>query len=440
MNIKNNLFILLKIQDRNSIRGRFAKNISWSLIGSISSKIFIMVTNILFGRILGASQLGELSIVQNTIALFSSIASIGLSHGVTMHIAEIRSKQSEGIREYIQMGLLLAFCIGLIGVASLFLLSPTISTQLNSTENLKPELLSYAFTIIFISINNVQFGALSGLENFKKIAFIYGIRGLLSLILGTLGSLLYQVKGALIGLECSELLTMVIGFVIITKLDLGYQHKGEKANKTETLNALLKFGGISMIGTIATTLAYWYCNILLVRNSGYEAVGIYNAADKWKQFVIFIPTAVSPVFLPMLSNFSNSKDNYNKIFRTSIIFNMIAIFIPLLILVIFSKFAMGLFGTEFEQGNQILVILLLSSIFSVLNGIIGKSLISLGGVHIRTVLDIIFAAIVLVSTMILVPSRGPEGMALAHLISCFITSTLVYFSNKILLSKKGFIN
>jgi len=427
-------------KDRTSIRGRLAFSISWALIGSVFSRSLVMGANILFGRILGADQLGELGIILNTVTVFCTIASSGISQGITKYIAELRSTNPKNIIGYINTGLILEIGLGLAGVGVLFAFSPLISKSLSTTTNITAELVLFAFTILFISINNVQIAALSGFEKFDSIALINGIRGILILALGVIGSLVYQVKGTLIGLELAEMITMLISFVLLNKFIHFSQSYTETSHlMKEPLQKLVKFGVPSMLGSVVTMAAFWYCSLLLVRYSDYGSMGIFNAADKWKQILVFIPAAVSPTILPILSSLSLNKENYRKVYRANIFLNMGIILFPTLIMVIFSKFAMGLYGKEFTQGNRILVLLCLASIFSVLNNVIGQSLISLGAINTRTVLDIFLSILVVGCGLLFIPSNGAEGLALAYLIGYFLTAILVLLVTQKMLKQKGLI-
>ena len=50
---------------------------------------------------------------------------------------------------------------------------------------------------------------------------------------------------------------------------------------------------------------YWIIRTMLVRNTSFSELAIYEAADQWKTIILFIPTAVSQIVLPILSSIVN---------------------------------------------------------------------------------------------------------------------------------------
>lgn len=61
---------------------------------------------------------------------------------------------------------------------------------------------------------------------------------------------------------------------------------------------------------------------MLVKHNGYGDLAVYEVADQWKTIILFIPTAVSQIALPILSSMVNvDKSKYWKVLKLNIILN-----------------------------------------------------------------------------------------------------------------------
>lgn len=425
-------------KNHTPLKQRLAYSMIWSLFGSIFSRSIIMVANIGLGRILGANNLGQLGIIQNTISVFYVIASSGISQAVTKYVAESRFKDPEEIKKYLQTGVIFSGILGIIGVIIIIGFSNTISSNLSEEINIASQLGLFSFTILFVSINNVLIAALAGLEQFKKIAYINGLRSVFYLTFGIIGGKILFLNGALIGLAFAELIAVIASYSFL-RTSLPNKCMSFTTIDIKIVSRILKFFTPSMIGSIVTMSSIWFCNYLLTKNAGFAAMGIFNAADKWKQIVIFAPTAMAPVILPLLANSATNGRQFKEIYRLNFWINMTIITIPSLFIIFFSGPAMGLFGKEFIAGANVLVLLTLSSIFSVLNNILGQTMISLGAVNARLIFDVILSVILVGLSLTAIPKIGIQGLALSYLVTYFSTSLMVFiFTNK-LLKQKGLI-
>jgi O-antigen/teichoic acid export membrane protein len=165
---------------------------------------------------------------------------------------------------------------------------------------------------------------------------------------------------------------------------------------------------------------------------GYAALGVFIAADKWRQLVLFLPTSLSAIILPMLSNLHGTKNTggYRQVFSANV-------------LVIFSGPAMSAYGSDYQAGRVTLIILSASAVAVVLNNVLGQVLVSLGSIWWRCGLDVALAVLLALSAWWLIPTYQENGLALANLIAFAITALILllivryFFRQKELLADAG---
>lgn len=181
--------------------------------------------------------------------------------------------------------------------------------------------------------------------------------------------------------------------------------------------------------------AMWFANVVLVTQpDGYASLGVFNAAERWRQLLLFLPASFSPVILTMLSNLhgTNDPNAYRRLFGLNLAVSIAVVVVPSIAVILGASPAMGLFGAEYRDGWMTLVILSASSVAVVLNNLLGQILVSKGAIVGRFVLDLLLAAVLAIASWQLIPIYRDQGMALGSLIAFAVTAaalvaTTLYF-------------
>lgn len=175
--------------------------------------------------------------------------------------------------------------------------------------------------------------------------------------------------------------------------------------------------------------AFWFSNLTLANQpDGYSRLGIFVAAEKWRELVLFVPASISQAVLAMLSNLHGTQNakSYADIFRLNILVHIIAIMVPAIGLAFFSRFAMAAFGAEFVEGWVILSILALSAIPIVLNNVLGQVLQSAGSIWHRFFLDVLLATLYMTLAVVLIPRWFENGLAITSLLAFAVTAIVLH--------------
>jgi O-antigen/teichoic acid export membrane protein len=188
---------------------------------------------------------------------------------------------------------------------------------------------------------------------------------------------------------------------------------------------MCRFSVLSLLGSICTMSAMWFANVVLVAQpDGYASLGVFNAAERWRQLLLFLPASFSPVILTMLSNLHGTNDPhaYRRLFGLNLAVSIAVVGVPSIGIILCASPAMGLFGDEYRDGRMTLVILSASSVAVVLNNLLGQILVSKGAIVGRFVLDVLLAAVLAIASWQLIPIYRDQGMALGSLIAFAVTS------------------
>lgn len=155
------------------------------------------------------------------------------------------------------------------------------------------------------------------------------------------------------------------GVLLKTKLLPEKEVLGRKAMILESYPMLVASSIVMIMG--------WSDTFILGFFVSDDKIGIYNTAVRLATLVSFTYTAIAAIMTPKISGFFHRKEH--KQFKDTISFSskvMLICGLPIfLVLMVFPKFFLGLFGPEYENGILVLRILLCAQFLNVLTGPVG---------------------------------------------------------------------
>jgi O-antigen/teichoic acid export membrane protein len=183
---------------------------------------------------------------------------------------------------------------------------------------------------------------------------------------------------------------------------------------------LFAFAIPAFLAYIVVVPATWLTQALLANQpSGYSELGLFNAANQWRQFVIFIPTMMSSVMLAISAD--SYADGIGNKYRQAYRINMQLTWgcaLPVSVLVI----ALGdhlnhLFGEKYADAVVLIPPLIAGAFFSVLNTVASSAVTGAGRMWAEAVINLVWAILLVGMSLWLVPSHGAKGLAYASLIA-----------------------
>lgn len=416
---------VVRSQDR-AVAFSLASGVFWSLVGAVVSRGMTLLATVLAARTLGAEGFGELGMIQNTQGLFGVLAGAGLGLAATKFVAQHRSVDPMQASRCILLTMFMSLVAGLLGAIVMCFYAGELAASVMKAPYLVVELQVATGLILFGAINGVQTGALAGLGDFRAVARLTILRGVCLFPALVIGVRSAGVMGGVIGLVLTEVLAVGASQLVLAKaLPKRWMDAFQGPKVMTDIAAMLRFSGLAVSASLATTLAFWFVSVLLVNEpNGYVALGFFNAADRWRQLLLFLPATLSQFLQSMLSNMHGKRegDGFRKLFLMSLWVNIAVVGLPTVLLVLLAPQAMSMFGAEFQEGNMTLIILSCSALAVVLNTLLGQVLISKGAMGWRFGMDILLSCVLCVMGWLLIPLWREQGLALAHLIAYGVTA------------------
>lgn len=409
----------------SSLRARFITSAFWALVGAVVTRSLTLAASVVTARIVGTTGFGELGMIQSTVGMFGVAAGLGLGLTATKYVAEFRTSDPDRAGRCIALSITVALISGSVISVVFVVAAPWLATNIIAAPQLMLNLKISTGLLFFGTLSGVQTGALVGLEAFKTIAKASLIRGLIAFASLVAGVSFWGLTGAVIGLIVAEAVSSVINHVALrgecrkASIRVHYHRLGEE------WPILWKFSLPALLSSMVVYPAMWMSNVLLVTQpNGYAEMGLFTAANKWHLLILFVPSSVAGIALPMLANLYGSRDDgsYRKILRANVLINIGLSLVPAVVVAVFSVPIMSVYGMDYKKGWLILVISSASSIPAALNNILGQALVSADSIGRRFGFDLLLAALLFAISWWLIPLFGAEGMALAYCVAFSATS------------------
>jgi O-antigen/teichoic acid export membrane protein len=413
--------------ENESVSRRLAAGAFWALVGAVLSRGLTFASSVVAGRILGATGFGELGMIQSTQGLFGVLVGAGMGLAATKFVAECRANDRAKAERYIGFAIFVAVASAALLAPVLFLFAGLITGRILHAPHLESEFQVSTGLLFFGTVNGVQTGAIIGLGNFRTVAILNVVRcGTLCLLL-VLGVVLWGVMGGVIGLVLTEAVAVLANQTALMRLFPFMRPRWPKNDAAWLeLITFCRFGLLALSGSVCTTLALWFANVLLVSEpEGYAALGIFNAADRWRQLLLFLPASVSPLMLSMLSNLhgENNPAEYRRLVGLNVWISFGLVVVPSMIVALGAPWGMLVFGEEYRVGWMTLAVLALSSVAVAMNNVLGQILVSQGGIWSRFLFDIFLSAVLALTSWFLIPQILDLGMAVSSFIAYGATAS-----------------
>ena len=424
-----------------SLRDRLARGAYWSFLGAIFAQGLRLLSNVVIARTVGREAFGEYGMVLSSVGMVAGLGGIGLGMSVSKHVAEFRGSDVDQAGSTIGVSLYSSAALGLIAAVLFYVLSPVIGVRLLRSESIVPLLRIGSVMICLGAIDGTLTNALAGFEAFQVIARISLLKGIIEFPIVVISALLWGLPGALAGMVVSFAVACLVDVVAVRSVCRNHGVRIQFRHSRKSAATVVRFGIAVYLGSIITQPAIWGANALLVNQSGgYAEMGIFTAADKWRIATLFLPAAISRIYLPVFSNLlaGGEYDRMKKVLHTVFMLTGFLATVMVFITLIFSEAILGAFGRDFQGNRSILMILATSGIFISLNTVLGQALLSMNKVWERFWYDFSLSIALVLASFLLVPPYKAAGLSMAYLLSFLaVTIGLTVFVNRTLRSVKA---
>lgn len=405
--------------EASSLGLRLARGAFWSLVGAVISRVLGVLASVLVARMLGREGFGELGVIQSTVGMFGTFAGFGLGLTATKYVAEFREKDAAKAGRIMALSERIALFTGGLTAVALIVLAPWLAARTLAAPRLSGLLQIGTALLFFNALTGVQTGALAGFEAFKTIAWVNFLAGAAAFPLMVGGVYVAGLDGAVWGLVASTVLNWVLNQFALRR---------EAARACVVMTAqgcmqewpvLWRFSLPALLSSLMMGPANWVCYTFIVNQpGGYGEMGVFNAANQWRSLILYLPSILVSVVLPILASLSGSEDvkRYRRVLRSSVLACYLAALMPAIAIATLSRLIMSAYGATFAVGSTALVVLMVATVLNAgLHGI-GQVYSSRGWMWWGAVLNTVWSAVLIAATWLL-RGHGAVGLAGANVIA-----------------------
>ena len=412
------------------ILNNLLKGAGLTAFGMFFSKFITYFYRVIVGRYIGPDAYGQLSLGLAVVGMTTVFVKLGLDDAIKNFVPKARAREDTSeLKGIVMSSAQIISASGFILGSIVFFSADFIAISLFDSPSTAPIIQVFAFVPFFSRLASVFIDTTLGHNTAKY--WVITVQVLQNLIqLGVTIGLVFLtgmgVIGAAYGWLAGVFATVFIGFyfmeknfgpIVFSDKKADYQHK-----KLLTYSYPLVLSGAvgTMLGWADTSLLGYYLND--------AAVGFYNAALPTALLVTLPNSALGSLALPSLSELRENKGDAENALKTLARWGFALTFPTFLIMTLFSSETLHLlFGKEYTVAGTALAVLALGNLFNAAVGQLGGFLKSAG--HTKTILysNTISLVLNLALNILLIPSLGIVGAAIATASSTLLFVALLVF-------------
>ena len=399
-----------------SFKKKSTTNTRWLLIDKTLKTLSSIIVGLILARHYGPEVFGNYSYIISVVFILVVISSLGLD-GI---IVRETNNNDSNIEKILGTSFYLKFFSG-----SIILIVSSVFILINNNGDYPLLLFIFLLTLPFYGFNIVDF-YFQSISLYKYIAKL-NIYLIIFSLLVKLIIISYDLSIIFIGVSflVDILFQSIIFCFLLSKI------KNIKISNFvfdfPTAKKLLKDSYPLIFSSFFISLNLKMDQILLGELTNNYNLGLYASSVRISEAWYFIPVALSNAFMPQFMKAKRININsYNKIFHSA--YKSMLIF-SVTIAIIFSLFSSDiiyfLFGMEYLPASPVLKIHVWSGVFASMGFIYSKFLIIENYTKLSLYRNIFGFFINLVFNLILIPSYGISGCAIATLVGVFC-STIIF--------------
>jgi len=397
------------------------KGSAFSFVARIIGMLSVYAYLFVIANKYGAYELGIFSLALTILNILSIIPKFGFDNALMKVVSELRTlKRKEELPSLISKSFTLTLSIALLLGLLLTFGSDLIATKVFSKSEMAEPFKLVAIMLPFFCLLGLIASYFRGLKNMIKYILYNSALISILFLLFLLLSIFMDINTPILRLYLySILVTILIAFFSMYKELKPLKKKVSNLAPIYTFKKLKSISIPLLFASSFSMMMSWSDIIMLGILRNENEVGIYSATFKLATLTSIVLFAVNAIVAPKFAEFHAKKDidSLKKIVRQSsklIFFTSVPI---LIVLWVFPRTILGLYGDEFVSGATVLIILAFGQLVNSLCGSVGYLMQMIGQEKMYLRVLLIALLINLILNVLLIPIYGIIGAAIASAIS-----------------------
>ena len=402
-----------------------AKGGGITFVGTLIDYALRLVLGIVVARLLGSEQFGLYSLAESGAAIAGGFALLGLPAAMVRYVSLFNSRRNaERVWGTLQIGIGAATILGVLVAISLYVLADPIAEQLFHEPRLAPLLRLLSPMVPLLSLNNIVAAATQGFKKMQYAAIGTMARPLIKLVLIAML--------AIGGLNATEALTahmlamVVVSVMLLCFLNQLFSLKRPLRTNWHDIKMIFTYALPLYLTKLISTFRGNVQTVLLGALDTVTTIGVFSVATSVHRMGRLFHSSIATASGPIVSELYGRRDweqlerLYQTMTRWTLTLNM-----PLfLIMLLFPKQILSIFGQSFVDGAAVLTILAWSDFVKMGTGIGGVVINMTGRVRLKVLNTVVVSTLVLGLNFLFIPRWGIIGAATAVLVVSVVRESL----------------
>lgn len=395
------------------------------LLSAVASYVFFFF----LAQLYGADGVGVFATSWTILMISSVVGKMGFDTSIVKYLAESASRRSylrmRSIYRYgLRIILMSASAVALVVIA----LSGYFTDWFYDTVEQNYVVMAIGLLVIPYSLMSYNSESLKGLKKIlpfsihQNVTIYFG--GLI--ILFIVNAFYGQKEAAIIALGIILIILMASSFFTLKSFLKTYpNHDSHYSPKIPKPGKIISTTLPMMMTNSLFLVMNWTDVLMLGAFSDDAAVGIYNVALKIAALNSIVLIAVNSIAMPKYAElFKVNKVRFKQLVKAVSFISFLASAPVFILILVFPEFILGLFGAEFQAGNQAMIVLSFGQLFAAFSGST-VILMNMTGKE-KNVLYVLVVSVLInfVLNYVLIPVLGINGAAYATAFSTVLLNLL----------------
>ncbi len=375
----------------------------------------------ILARSLGAQDYGLYVLAVSAASLFGGVSMLGLDDAMVRYVAIQEGRRDDaGLWGTLQIGFGLSILFGVVVGAALFVLTRPIAVGLFHEPELTPLLHLLAVVVPFLTLSNLLLGVARGFGRMDYASFAEKViqsivRLVLVALLAFVGRLNLYLAAAIFGV--SDVASSVTLIFLLNRLFPFRRPLREKVRRD--VRPVMGFAIPLWLSGLLRQFRRNIQNVLLGAIGTVTDVGVFSIVARVTLVGSVCSSAIYVAVKPILAQLHDRRDVralaalYSTATRWTLSLNM-----PFfLVMVLYPKPILAVFGRSFATGASALVLLAFSQLADAATGICQPMIDMTGHTRIKLANTVLWTVLLIGGGALLIPRMGVAGAATASLVA-----------------------
>lgn len=406
----------------------FLKVTFWSGIGTLLKTVFSFV-NIKFVSVIlgpsGAAIIGNLTSVINS---FMIIAGAGINTGTVKYTIEYQHKNFK-LQRILTGGTKITLLFSFLSALVLIVFSYYFAKSILYSGEYFYIFIILGISIFIFSVTNHFLSIINGKKKYSSLIWINNLISIFSILYSIVLILLYKLTGALIAAVSYQLLVGIIITVYLFKNKLILRHEIAFKSNWNDYKKLLSFSLVGIISAILVPLSQLTLREFLISSVSIDAAGYWESLNRLSaMYLATITGTLSIYYLPKLAEIAYGKDSVKFVSKVFLLVVPLLCLVTLFVFFLRERIVLLFFDYRFWVLKDVIVLQFIGDLIKIASWLFAYQLIAKSKVKLVILTEILFYAMYIGSSYLLIQSYGLYGSILAY-----VLNYLLYFISMVYL-------